>query len=83
MESPEQPESDAQRPARAWFFFSDDLPEGELVVPILTKHGTAMGVPPGEMTPRLLQALNQTVKQLIDTGLWQPGDDDEKPEGEE
>jgi hypothetical protein len=64
-----------KRPARAWFVFSDDLPEREIIVPILTKHGTAMAVRPGEMTPQLLKALNQSVKHLIDTGLWQPGDD--------
>ncbi|WP_328544614.1 hypothetical protein [Streptomyces europaeiscabiei] len=68
-----------KRPARAWYFFSEDIPDDELVVPILTKNGTAMAVRPGEMTPRLLKALNESVAHLINVGLWQPGDDGPEP----
>lgn len=75
MESP-------KRPARAWYIFSDDLPDGEVLVPILTKYGTCMAVRPGEMTPQLLQALNESLNHLIDTGLWQPGDDGTEESGE-
>lgn len=62
--------------ARAWYIESDDLPDGELVVPIVLKNGgTVLAVRPGEMTPRLMAALNEALSHLIDTGLWQPGDD--------
>ncbi|MFJ1653660.1 hypothetical protein ACIOC2_20180 [Streptomyces sp. NPDC088337] len=71
------------RPAKAWFVFSDDLPDGETVIPIQTPYGTALAVRPTEMTPQLLQDLNKVAKFLIDTGLWQPGDEGPgKPEEE-
>lgn len=84
MEPPEESERfEKCHSARIWFTSSDDLPEGEIVVPVLTKHGVALVVRPGEQMPRLLQALNETMRLLIDTGLWQPGDDgDETPQEE-
>lgn len=83
MESPEQPvPSGKPGAARVWFTFSKDLPDGEVVVPILTKRGTVVAVRPGEASPRFLQGLNETAKMLIDTGVWQPGDDGTDTAGE-
>lgn len=84
MESPQpsEPGDEAprHRPARAWWVFSDDLPEGEILMPILTPHGTAMAVRRGEMTKELLDELNAVLRHLIGTGLWQPGGEEKPPE---
>lgn len=86
MESPnppdEQPERPA-RPARAWYVFSDDLPDGEVLLPILTPHGTAMAVRRGHMTEELMAELNASLRHLIGTGLWQPGDEGKPPDRKE
>lgn len=77
----------AQPPAaRAWYIFSDDIPDSEVVVPIVTSSGnTVLAVRPGEMTPRLMEALNDALRLLIDTGRWRPGDDGagENPDSQE
>lgn len=87
MESPDSSEpvegTPRHRPARAWWVFSDDLPDGEILMPILTPYGTAMAVRRGHMTPELLDELNRTLKHLVGTGLWQPGGEDKPPEREE
>lgn len=74
-------ESQEKRPAkpRVWFVLSDEIPDDELVVPIVTEHGTAMAVRPGDMTSRLVTALNQSVAHLLSVGLWPPGDDGPEP----
>lgn len=67
------------RPARAWWEFRDDLPDGEVLMPVLTPRGTMIAVRPGEMTDELLEAVNAMLAHVVGTGIWQPGDDD--PEG--
>lgn len=67
------------RKPTVWFVLSDEIPDDELVVPIVTEHGTAMAVRPGEMTPQLVKALNQSVAHLLSVGLWPPGDDGSEP----
>lgn len=54
---------------RVWYFFSEDLPDGVLIVPIKTAEGLAFGVRPGAMTEEMLAALNQNVEFVIGTGL--------------
>ncbi|MEW2161409.1 hypothetical protein AB0912_00130 [Streptomyces sp. NPDC007084] len=95
MESPESPEGEQTdpsgpqdderpaRPARAWYVFSDDLPDGEILMPIFTQHGTFMAVRRGHMTQELMDELNASLRHLIGTGLWQPGDEGKPPEREE
>ncbi|MEU5442736.1 hypothetical protein [Streptomyces griseofuscus] len=51
-------------------------------MPVLTKRGTVIAVRPGEMTPQLLQGLNEVAKILIGLGMWQPGDDGAEIAGE-
>lgn len=88
MESPNPPESaepdeenpPRHRPARAWYVFSDDLPDGEVLMPILTPHGTAMAVRRGHMTQELMDELNASLRHLIGTGLWQPGEEGKPPD---
>lgn len=74
-------ESHEKRPARpkVWFVLSDQIPDDELVVPIVTEHGTAMAVRPGEITPQFVKALNRSVDHLISVGLWPPSDDGPEP----
>ncbi|GAA5032993.1 hypothetical protein GCM10023335_76000 [Streptomyces siamensis] len=89
MGSPQPPESDGEPPhhlgatARAWYVFSDALPDGEILMPILTEHGTALAVRPGEMTEALMTELNAVLRHLIGVGLWQPGQEGAPPEREE
>ncbi|GAB2732516.1 hypothetical protein [Streptomyces bullii] len=61
MESPARP--------RVWYFFSDDVPEGQVILPIKCEHGLAFAIRPGEMTPAMLEGLNQTAKFVLDIGL--------------
>jgi hypothetical protein len=89
MESPKPPGPDdgenppRHRPARAWYVFSDDLPDGEILMPILTPYGTAMAVRRGHMTEELMTELNASLRHLIGTGLWQPGDEGKPPDRKE
>lgn len=78
MESPKRPAN-----KRTWFQFSDEIPDEELVVAVQTPGGIALPVRRGEMTPQLLQALNQSFDHLVRTGLLRVGDDgDERPRRE-
>lgn len=72
MESP--------RPAKKlWFLTSDQIPDGELVVPVETQYGTALAMRPKEVTPELIRALNESVAHLVSIGLLQVGDDGFEP----
>jgi hypothetical protein len=77
MESPRRP--------RVWYFFSDDLPDGEILVPIKCEHGMAFAVRPGMMTPEMLNRLNENVDHLMSVGLARLdiGSDDKPPERKE
>lgn len=68
------------RPARAWYEFRDDLPEGEVLMTVQTPQGTMIAVRPGTMTDELLKAANEMLDHLIGLGIWQPGVDDEPDE---
>ncbi|MFD6432856.1 hypothetical protein [Streptomyces venezuelae] len=69
------------KPARAWWEFRDDLPDGKVLMVVLTPEGTMIAVRPGEMTDELFKAVNEMLSHVVGTGLWQPGsDDDEAPE---
>jgi hypothetical protein len=48
----------------------DDLPNGEILIPIESKNGTVLAIRQGEMTPRLAAKLNEVVACLIKTGVW-------------
>lgn len=52
-------------------------------MPIMTPHGTAMAVRPGHMTDELMTELNASLRHLVDTGLWQPGEEGGQPPREE
>lgn len=77
MESPRGP--------RVWYFFSDDLPDGEILVPIKSRHGIAFAVRPGKMEPEMLVRLNENVDHLMSVGLAHLdfGNTDKPPEREE
>ncbi|MFF7310523.1 hypothetical protein [Streptomyces sp. NPDC008137] len=55
--------------ARAWYFFSEDLPEGEVIVPIKSKHGLAFAVKKGAEPQEILDSLNETARFVLDVGL--------------
>jgi len=61
MESPRGP--------RVWYFFSDDLPDEEILVPFKTQHGLAFGVRPGKMEPEMLHRLNEAADHVLGVGL--------------
>ncbi|MEW2424874.1 hypothetical protein AB0911_30540 [Streptomyces nigra] len=62
MESPSRP--------RAWYFFSDDLPDGEILMPIKSKHGLAFAVRPNAgMEQEMLDQLNKTAEFVLGVGL--------------
>lgn len=69
-----------RQPAKAWYEFRDDLPEGEVLMTVLLPQGTMIAVRPGEMTDEMLAALNRMLEHVVGTGLWQPGDDDKPDE---
>lgn len=77
MESPRRP--------RVWYFFSEDLPDGEILVPIKCEYGMAFAVRPGTMTPEMLNRLNENVDHLMSVGLARLdiGSTDKPPEREE
>ena len=87
MESPRSP--------RVWYFFSDELPDGEILVPITSKHGLAFAVRPNSgMDQPMLDRLNENTEFVLSLGLGilnvgdegtpEDGDEpDEPPEGEE
>ncbi|MDX3087151.1 hypothetical protein PV620_30070 [Streptomyces sp. ME02-6978a] len=64
---------------RCWFFFSDDVPEGEVIVPIRTQHGLAFACRPGEMTEKMLAGLNEATKHVLGVGLAVITDNGGKP----
>jgi len=61
MESPRGP--------RVWYFFSDDLPDGEILVPIKSEHGLAFAVRPGKMPQEMLDRLNEAADHVLGVGL--------------
>lgn len=61
-------------PAAAWCELRDDLPDGEVIVPVLTNRGTIIAVRKGEMTPELCTELNKMLNHLTGNGIWAPGD---------
>lgn len=71
---------DRHRPARAWYETRDDLPDGEVLMPVLTPQGTMIAVRRGHMSDEAVTAANQMLDHLIGLGLWQPGDEEpDKP----
>jgi hypothetical protein len=68
MESP-----DRESPT-AWYFFTDDLPDGEVIVPFETPWGLAFGVRTGAMPQETMDALNATARFVLGVGLAHLGD---------
>ncbi|AZM54132.1 hypothetical protein DMA15_17440 [Streptomyces sp. WAC 01529] len=64
-----------RQPAKAWWEFSDALPDGEVLLPVQTDQGLIMAVRRGHMSEELLVELNKVLEHLIGTGRWNPGED--------
>lgn len=80
MESPRHP-----RP-RVWYVFSDDLPDGELIVPIKSAYGLAFAVRRNAgMSQEMLDQLNETADFVLGVGLahLDGAGEDKPPEREE
>jgi hypothetical protein len=78
MESP--------RRGRVWYFFSEDLPDGEILVPITSEHGLAFAVRPNSgMDQLMLDQLNKTTEFVLGIGLGilNVGDEGKPDVGEE
>ncbi|MER5600521.1 hypothetical protein, partial [Streptomyces sp. NPDC002265] len=64
----------------AWYFFSDKVPEGEVIVPIKTGQGLAFAVRPGVTAEEIVDALNETARFVLGVGLAHLGHTErEKP----
>ncbi|MFJ3663117.1 hypothetical protein ACIPPM_21930 [Streptomyces sp. NPDC090119] len=61
MEQPDSP--------TAWYFFTDDLPDGEVIVPFRTRYGVAFGVRREAMPEETLKELNRTAQLVLGIGL--------------
>lgn len=65
---------------RVWYFFSGDLPDGELIMPIKTRYGLAFAVrPDAGMEQEMLDQLNKTADFVLGVGLAHLCTDDVKP----
>lgn len=75
---------ESQRRARVKYVFSDDLPDGEVIVPVRTKTGELIfPVRRGEMTQRMLDELNAVADHIVGVGLVQISDNEKPPEGDQ
>ncbi|MEU5091685.1 hypothetical protein [Streptomyces sp. NPDC021356] len=73
-----------KRARRAWFVESEDVPDGEVIVPIRTKSGDlALAVKPGEMTAAMFAGLNAVARHLVGVGLVHISDNEKPPERKE
>lgn len=64
---------------RCWLVWSDDLPDGEEMVPIKTKDGLALACRPGGMTKPMFDAFNAAARHLIGVGIVTINDNGGKP----
>lgn len=67
-------------PQRAWYFFTDDLPDEEVIMPFRTPYGLAFGVRGGISAEEMLDALNQTADFVLGVGLAQIGHTEKPPD---
>ncbi|MEV2203693.1 hypothetical protein AB0E11_27555 [Streptomyces fradiae] len=72
---------------KAWFFFSPDVPEEQLIIPIKTRHGLAFACRPGGMPEHVVTELNRVARHVVGVGLvtitdngGEPPDRDEREE---
>ncbi|MFG3323759.1 hypothetical protein ACGF3J_37510 [Streptomyces sp. NPDC048171] len=73
-----------RRAPRVEYVFSDDLPDGEVIVPIKTKSGRLIfPVRRGEMTERMLAGLNEAAQHVLGVGLAEISDNEVPPERRE
>lgn len=63
----------------AWYFFSDDLPDGEVILPIKNQHGLAFAVRRGAMEQSTLDDLNRTMRFVLSVGHLRLGQTEEPP----
>lgn len=69
---------------RVWYFFSDELPDGELIMPVKNRYGLAFAVRRGRMEQEMLDQLNATADFVLGVGLAHlDGHEDKPPEREE
>jgi hypothetical protein len=73
-----------KRAPRVRYVFSDDLPDGEVIVPIKTKSGDLIfPVRRGEMTERMLAGLNEAAAHVLGVGLAQISENEKPPPARE
>ncbi|MFJ8154849.1 hypothetical protein [Streptomyces sp. NPDC094468] len=65
---------------QAWYFFSNDLPDGEVIVPFKTDRGLAFAVRTGAMPEATLAALNETAEFVLGIGLAHLGHTEKPPD---
>lgn len=65
---------------RAWYFFSDKVPEEEVIVPIRNRHGLAFAVRDGATPEEIVKALNETAEFVLGVGLAHLGHTEKPPD---
>jgi hypothetical protein len=66
--------------SRVWYFFSDEVPDSQVIVPFRTRHGLAFGVRRGATEDELLDALNETARFVLGVGLAHVDPSEEPPD---
>jgi hypothetical protein len=66
----------------AWYVFTDDLPDEEVVMPIKTDWGLAIAVRRGAMPEETLAELNRTARFVFGVGLAQINHQPKPPDPE-
>lgn len=55
---------------RVWYFFSEDVPDGQLMIPIVNDHGLAFAVKPNAgMEQEMLDELNRVADHVLGVGI--------------
>ena len=58
---------------RAWYFFDNRVPPGEVIVPIKNSRGLAFAVRPTATAEEIVGALNATAEFVLGVGLARVG----------
>ncbi len=70
----------SRKTPHAWYFFTDALPDGEVITPFRTPHGLAFGVREGISPEEMLDALNETAEFVLGVGLARIGHTEKPPD---
>jgi hypothetical protein len=59
-----------QKRGQVWYFFSDAVPDGELMIPIVSDHGLAIAVKPNAgIDQKTLDELQRVADHVLGVGI--------------